>query len=1016
MANKLRKSRHLARSIVFLVFSGLVFVCIGFSSGANVLLLHTESFIPRNLMESSALFHDSKRGPIIKSIQDHREYRYLDLENQLKVLLISDETTEKASAALDVAVGHISDPQDLPGLAHFLEHMLFLGTEKYPEEGSYREFLSQNGGSSNAFTSTENTNYFFGVTSPHLEQALDRFAQFFVGPLLTESATEREMKAVDSEHKKNLQSDAWRCMQLLKSSANPEHPFNKFGTGNLETLSDIPKKKGIDVRAALLKFHQTYYSANNMRLVVLGQESLDQLEGWVREKFAGIKNHGIQKQKYSGVVAYGPKELKKVYEIVPVKNLRSVALMWPIPYQLPFYKSKPCRYISHLIGHEGPGSILSLLKAKGWADGLEAGESPSGSFDFSVFAVNVVLTAEGENYVNEVIGIIFQYIKLLREKGAEKWVYEESRVISEMQFRFKDKEEPTSFASAIASNMHEYPIEHVLAGPHLFWEFEPKIVEEHLALLTPENLRVHVMSKKFDGKTELTEKIYATQYNMKDISEDLLEAWADPKDMDPALQFPHVNPFIPTNFEILSLPEGAAKHPQLVRDDALTKAWHKQDDAFFLPKCNLYFDFITPVAYQSPLNTVYSRIFTKLIEDALAEFSYFAEIAGLSYNLYNLAVGFRLSVRGYSDKILVLIERIVERIAAYDVTQHVERFELMKDAVKREYKNYMFEAPYQSAMYSTNVLIEASRWHILDYLAVIDDSSPEGLSSFKTHLLKQLFLECLIHGNIDKQGALAAVDTILQTMSPRALLPSQFPHQRIVQLSSGVEAVYLMDVMNPVDNNSAIETYFQIGPERTQVDVLLDLLGQILSKPAFHQLRTVEQLGYTVFSGVRRDLGIQGLRVIIQSSEKGPSYLNERILLFLNDFMKTLEEMSSEEFGKYVSSLIANKQEKDKTLAQESARWWVEISSRSYQFDRVDREVEELRKVEVDQLRKAFRENVSPTGSERRMLSVQFCSRFHSTSDGEHRENQKGNGQSKTLHIKDAAAFRRSMPLYPSFV
>lgn len=104
-----------------------------------------------------------------------------------------------------------------------------------------------------------------------LSGALDRFAQFFLKPLFTESATEREVNAVDSEHVKNIPSDAWRLSQLEKSTSDPKHPYSKFGTGNKETLDVIPKEKGINVREELLKFHEKWYSANLMTLAVLGQ-------------------------------------------------------------------------------------------------------------------------------------------------------------------------------------------------------------------------------------------------------------------------------------------------------------------------------------------------------------------------------------------------------------------------------------------------------------------------------------------------------------------------------------------------------------------------------------------------------------------------------------------------------------------------------------------------------------------------------------------------------------------------
>ncbi|PPD74245.1 hypothetical protein GOBAR_DD28830 [Gossypium barbadense] len=69
------------------------------------------------------------------------------------------------------------------------------------------------GGRTNAFTASEMTNYFFDVNTDCFEEALDRFAQFFIKPLMSANATMREIKAVDSENQKNLLSDAWRMNQ-----------------------------------------------------------------------------------------------------------------------------------------------------------------------------------------------------------------------------------------------------------------------------------------------------------------------------------------------------------------------------------------------------------------------------------------------------------------------------------------------------------------------------------------------------------------------------------------------------------------------------------------------------------------------------------------------------------------------------------------------------------------------------------------------------------------------------------
>lgn len=91
-------------------------------------------------------------------------------------MLISDSEADKSAAALDVRVGSALDPKPLFGTAHFLEHMLFMGTEKYPSENEYGEYIKNNGGYNNAWTSLTDTNYHFDSSNSAFAEALDRFS------------------------------------------------------------------------------------------------------------------------------------------------------------------------------------------------------------------------------------------------------------------------------------------------------------------------------------------------------------------------------------------------------------------------------------------------------------------------------------------------------------------------------------------------------------------------------------------------------------------------------------------------------------------------------------------------------------------------------------------------------------------------------------------------------------------------------------------------------------------------
>lgn len=109
--------------------------------------------------------------------------------------------------------------------------------------------------------------------------------------------------------------------------------------------------------------------------------------------------------------------VQSVTYIVPIKDLRFLYITFPIPDLDPFYKSSPGEYLGHLIGHEGKGSLLSELKNLRWANSLVGGQR-QGSKGFGFFLLNIDLTEEGLDHVDEIIFLVFQYLEMLRTKDA----------------------------------------------------------------------------------------------------------------------------------------------------------------------------------------------------------------------------------------------------------------------------------------------------------------------------------------------------------------------------------------------------------------------------------------------------------------------------------------------------------------------------------------------------------------------------------------------------------------------
>lgn len=170
-----------------------------------------------------------------------------------------DVNSKAAAAALNVRAGSLSEPAGFDGLAHLCEHMLFQGTEKYPDESYYAKYISSNGGSRNAMTSEEDTMYYFEVRNDALEGALEIFCEFFKAPLFLDAALDREINMVESEFRKNVSSSEKSIYQFIKSEISDEKsPLNRFSTGSKESLTKE------NIRDHITEFYRKNYSSNLM--------------------------------------------------------------------------------------------------------------------------------------------------------------------------------------------------------------------------------------------------------------------------------------------------------------------------------------------------------------------------------------------------------------------------------------------------------------------------------------------------------------------------------------------------------------------------------------------------------------------------------------------------------------------------------------------------------------------------------------------------------------------------------
>ncbi|KAK4541096.1 hypothetical protein LTR36_008321 [Oleoguttula mirabilis] len=930
---------------------------------------------------------------------DNRLYRVVKLPNQLEALLIHDPETDKASAAMDVNVGSFSDPEDMPGIAHAVEHLLFMGTEKYPGENDYNQYLTKFGGYSNAFTAATSTNYYFELSasaksnSPGssantskeslasipkgevpLYGGLDRFAQFFIHPLFLEDTLDRELKAVDSENKKNLQTDVWRINQLNKSLSSKKHPFHGFSTGNFKVLHDDPIQRGVMIRDEFINFYQKNYSANRMKLVVLGKESLDELEGWVVELFSDVKNQDLPKLRWDTLPIYDTEDVGTQIFAKPVMDQRNLDIYFTYPDEEDLYESQPSRYISHLIGHEGPGSILAYLKAKGWANGLASGAHPvcPGS---ALFMLQIRLTEDGLKHYQEIVQIVFQYIAMLKEEPPHEWIVDELMKLTEVDFKFRSKI-PASRTTSMYSGVMQKPLprDKLLSGQCLIRKFDAKAIKRGLAHLDPDNFRIVLISKELPVETDSKEKWYGTEYKYEKIPQGFMRdvkkaAKASASERPSELRLPAKNEFVPQRLDVEKKEvDQPLMAPKLIRNEDNVRTWFKKDDQFWVPKANVDICLRSPLVNMTPLMAVMAQLYRELVEDSLAEYSYDADIAGLGYSIQSHARGMDVSVSGYNDKMAVLLEKVLVSMRDLKITQ--ERFEIIKERVTRGFKNFEYQEPFRQINTYSQHLTSQRAWahhQLLDELPAI---TADDVRAFFPQLLKQIHIEVFVIGNLYKEDALHITDLVQSTLKPKRLPASQWSTRRSIMLPPGSDYLYQRTLANPDNINHCIEYIIFIGcnVDRVQRAKLL-LLADLTSEPCFDQLRTKEQLGYVVSSGALIYSTVAAYRVLIQS-EKDCGYLEKRIDAFLTGYESALKDMPTEEFEAHKIGLINKRLEKLKSLGAETARFWHHITSEVYDFELVHRDVENIEPLTKEDMLEFFRSYFLPSSPTRAKASV----------------------------------------------
>ncbi|OGN62205.1 MAG: hypothetical protein A3F09_00480 [Chlamydiae bacterium RIFCSPHIGHO2_12_FULL_49_11] len=835
-------------------------------------------------------------------MQDIEEAR-LKLSNRMEVFLVSDPKCQKSAVSLCVEAGSLNDPAPFLGTAHFCEHMLFMGSDKYPDTNAFFDYISTHNGTSNAYTNYDRTVYAFSVPNDALDGAVDRFSGFFTSPLFKEEALSKERLAVHQEFRKNADNDMRRLFYVLTEHSNPNHPFTRFSIGNNETLSALSQTQ-------IREWYENHYSADKMHLVIYSSAPLEKQIQIVTTLFSHVPTREIadtalldasfitEEQKKSLTTVEAINEQDKLLFCFEINNSHNDELT-----------AKSERFLSHLVSQNHKGSLQRTLIEKELIEGLGA-EFLRISDEESVFIVIVNLTKKGLKEKSEVISNVFSALGQYKHEKDLIKVYQDYKTLLELSYQWNERNDPFNFVMATASELVEEPLESYPYKVSCISEPSIKKCEKVLSGLTPSNCALFLLSKEAMKEVQnfQTEKWYNTRYTMVPI---------DKTQFQTRSHFPHLvekSPFIPKNITLEHVKTEEVKPRETwVENSDTARIFLYEDKQYLCPRVEVSLSFISRFYERAPQNAAKIDFYTYVIQNELDDLVSEGGSALISSNCNPKDLKLSLYFSGFSTQIEPYILTYVGRWKTLHLSPSA--FETHKKMYLQHISNMEFDPPYLRCVSLLKQVIISGAYSPSEIKSVMENLTYDEFMAFHHEYIKELYVEGTVAGNITVASASKMWEDIKSELGYKPLKADakywssmhdlntlRAPQKIYSDTSSAGNAALLAIRIDNTDHKDA---------------ALQEVLMTALSNEFFNTLRTKQQTGYIAAASPLKVRSNQNVVYFLtQSTTHSPDELLARFELFFEKFQHKLSKhFSLESVEQRKCALIENYDKRPQNLS-----------------------------------------------------------------------------------------------------
>jgi len=864
------------------------------------------------------------------------------LKNNIKYILIQDSILTKSYISISVNVGSYCNPKKYDGLAHFLEHMLFMGSKKYPDENYFNKILNKYGGESNAYTSDMQTVYFFNVFNEGLIEIIDIFSRFFIDPLFSNNSLNREIKAVHSEYEKFLNNDNYAIYQFIHYLINNNLTINNFFCGNLNTLNKS------DLREKMIEFYNKYYISSNISICIMSNLSIDNMYNIINTTFSNIPY-----KKNNNIIFNKPLfDNNYTYHFKSIANIFKVIYIWEIPNNIELLYTNDFNIFSNILNNISNTSLYYYLKNIGYLNNINIEIN-----DIGIFILELSLTLEGFNKLYYIEYILFLTIKQIINSNINKYA-KYIKTINYINYNCLSKEESQDLCNLLSTKHFIYKTKYLYKLLYIikkiknnkdYQDIYKKYIKSnnYIRILVSNN---YIINKKYYNELyQYINHSYCLLKNYKSIVNKLFTNNFDinKKYIKYIKYYNNLNilntnidnKYLDININLYNKINNKYNIPILLKKNI----WYGGNSNFNEPIIYINLLLYNNKYYSSPLNYILTELSCTIINHIISSYLFNAYDVGYNISIipsyYNELIN--ISINGPNDinKLKIIIKDIsflIKNINEYFIKLSKLYIDNLLITYSQKIKNILLLNSWELSSILLKPFILPTTYDINILLNTLKTINYNIIKKYINNLFDDAYIINFIYGNINYKYIDNIVDDIINNIkcckykdyNINKLTNNTFIHPNKKEISNCITYYYNIDNFSPI------------------LFCLINIFINIYQNNFFDELRTKQQLGYLVSMYYNN---IKNNYFIIQKiqSSQDINYVKNKIDEFNNNLLNLLSEKKFNDAKNILKNELLSP---ENSLSDVYSIYLNEIINQYYLFDRKKIILNELNNITINNI------------------------------------------------------------------